>query len=292
MPTSYPGAIDSLANPATGNNTTNPPHIAQHATANDAIEAIETKLGTGASVPTTAGHVLTVTGAGATAFAAPDAAALNAHLADPTDAHDAAAISFAPAGTIAAADVQTAIAEVATDAAAALAAHAAAETGSSFPAQPAYGNFVPFYRTDRNIEYYYDGTRWLSTTLYSEVFQNREATDQPYSATNADERLGLWATGSSLWLVDVRTAFYVAGGTALSGSHKWVTTAISMPTSTALGTWATVDSGASDVWRSAAVVALGVLIPTTEVAIQLTHTKTGTPGTYRPFVRLNYRLVG
>jgi hypothetical protein len=46
-----------------------------------------------------------VTGAGAAA-----------HIADATDAHDASAISFSPTGTIAATDVQAAIAEVATEA--------------------------------------------------------------------------------------------------------------------------------------------------------------------------------
>lgn len=44
-------------------------------------------------------------------------AELIAHVADTTDAHDAAAISFSPTGTIAATDVQAAIAEVASEAA-------------------------------------------------------------------------------------------------------------------------------------------------------------------------------
>lgn len=46
MSTAYPGAIDTLTNP-TGTDTLNSPsHSAQHANANDAIEAIETELGT------------------------------------------------------------------------------------------------------------------------------------------------------------------------------------------------------------------------------------------------------
>ena len=51
--------------------------------------------------------------------------ALGAHLADTSDAHDASAISFAPAGDVAATDVQAAIAELATEKAtsAALTAH-------------------------------------------------------------------------------------------------------------------------------------------------------------------------
>jgi hypothetical protein len=43
-------------------------------------------------------------------------AATNTHIADGTDAHDASAISFSPVGSIAATDVQAAIAEVASEA--------------------------------------------------------------------------------------------------------------------------------------------------------------------------------
>ncbi len=47
-----------------------------------------------------------------------DQSVLTAHTSDTTDAHDASAISFVPTGTVAATDVQTAIAEVASEAAA------------------------------------------------------------------------------------------------------------------------------------------------------------------------------
>jgi hypothetical protein len=55
---------------------------------------------------------------------------LAAHLADTVDAHDASAISFTPAGSIAATDVQAAISEVATEAAADLSAHIADTTAA------------------------------------------------------------------------------------------------------------------------------------------------------------------
>lgn len=48
---------------------------------------------------------------------------VDAHINDATAAHAASAIAFTPAGTIAASDVQTAVAEVATDAASALSTH-------------------------------------------------------------------------------------------------------------------------------------------------------------------------
>lgn len=37
--------------------------------------------------------------------------------------------------------------------------------GTTFPASPLTNQ--KFYRTDRNIQYYYDGTRWLSTQLFT-----------------------------------------------------------------------------------------------------------------------------
>lgn len=51
------------------------------------------------------------------------ASSVSDHLADTSDAHDASAISFVAGGTIAATDVQAAVAEVATDAASALSTH-------------------------------------------------------------------------------------------------------------------------------------------------------------------------
>lgn len=46
MTTNYPGAIDSLSNPTSSDPLSSPSHSQQHINANDAIEAIETALGT------------------------------------------------------------------------------------------------------------------------------------------------------------------------------------------------------------------------------------------------------
>lgn len=37
--------------------------------------------------------------------------------------------------------------------------------GTSFPSSPVSGDV--FYRRDRNLEYFYDGTRWLTTQLFA-----------------------------------------------------------------------------------------------------------------------------
>jgi hypothetical protein len=60
------------------------------------------------SLATGDGHTLSIS--------ADPGSGIAAHLADTSDAHDASAISFAPTGTIAATDVQAAIAEVASEA--------------------------------------------------------------------------------------------------------------------------------------------------------------------------------
>ena len=72
----YPTSLDTLTNPTSSDGLASPPHATQHADVNDIVEALETKLGTGASTPTTTGHVLTVTGAGATAYQAASGGAM------------------------------------------------------------------------------------------------------------------------------------------------------------------------------------------------------------------------
>lgn len=64
--TNYPGALDTPTNPGTGDTLASVPHHLQHGLENDAIVAIETKLGTGASLqtPTTNGFLIG-TGTGA-----------------------------------------------------------------------------------------------------------------------------------------------------------------------------------------------------------------------------------
>ncbi|KKM24470.1 hypothetical protein LCGC14_1604740, partial [marine sediment metagenome] len=46
MSTSYPGALDSLTNPAGTQTLDSPDHASQHTNANDAIEAIQVVVGT------------------------------------------------------------------------------------------------------------------------------------------------------------------------------------------------------------------------------------------------------
>jgi hypothetical protein len=87
MSTRFPGTgIDdntTLPNPATSDTVANVSHAAQHANANDAIKAIEGKVGTGSSTPV-ANTILFGTGAGTSAWTQLTSAQLAASLSDET----------------------------------------------------------------------------------------------------------------------------------------------------------------------------------------------------------------
>lgn len=74
MSSAYPGALDTFTNPTATDPVTAPSHADQHADVNDAVEAIEAKVGTSSSTPS-AGKVLRATGTGTSAWGAVDLAA-------------------------------------------------------------------------------------------------------------------------------------------------------------------------------------------------------------------------
>lgn len=80
MPTNFPASLDTLTNPIATDKENVVSHAGQHANANDAIEAIQAKVGVGASTPTT-GLPLTGTGVGASAWVALGNAGLGADVA-------------------------------------------------------------------------------------------------------------------------------------------------------------------------------------------------------------------
>jgi len=64
MATNFPTSLDSLTNPTSSDALNNPSHSAQHANANDAIEALEVKVGiNGSTVNTTIDYWINNTGA-------------------------------------------------------------------------------------------------------------------------------------------------------------------------------------------------------------------------------------
>ena len=52
MATNFPASLDSLTNPTSSDSLNSPSHSAQHANANDAIEALQAKVGVDGSADT------------------------------------------------------------------------------------------------------------------------------------------------------------------------------------------------------------------------------------------------
>lgn len=163
-------------------------------------------------------------------------------------------------------------------------------SGSSFPGAPSSGQF--FHHTTRRLDYFYNGTRWLTTHLYDMEIGITRASFQPYSATGTyQEATAPHAGVYDLWLEDFQAAFIVNGGTALSASHKWAAVLTKSPAGSTVAT-ITIDSGALDTWRNSGQIAIDALLGTTNFNFYIVLTKTGTPGTLFIHPRLTYRMVG
>jgi len=172
--------------------------------------------------------------------------------------------------------------------------------GTSFPGSPATND--QYWRSDLGMEFYYDGTRWLSVQLHRVVLEKWVAAQNvSVTATTAayDRGFSPDLQGcSDIWLVKLTSNIFIAsGGTALSGSHKWDVQLQAGQdgtnnTLTAKGSAASLNSGASGVWRRVTST-LGVLLNngTVHDTFQIDVTKTGTPGGTQFFNEVTYRYV-
>jgi len=70
---SFPTSLDNFTNPSSGNTLDSPSHSLQHSDINDAVEALEAKVGIGASPAgsATSGQVLTISAAGTSTWSTP-----------------------------------------------------------------------------------------------------------------------------------------------------------------------------------------------------------------------------
>lgn len=172
-----------------------------------------------------------------------------------------------------------------------------ARGGTAFPGSPSSGDI--YWRTDLGMDFYYDGTRWLSTTLFRADIPERAATNVNWiggitASTTASTR-GPVPTpmgGSDIYLVDCILTFDVSGGTALSGSHKWVGTVDKNDAAgvTTTITTFTINSGATSTYRRT-INSINALLGTTYFTWQSSWTKTGTPGGLLHGIEFTYRIV-
>jgi hypothetical protein len=153
-------------------------------------------------------------------------------------------------------------------------------SGTAFPTA-ATGD--RFWRTDLGMECYYDGTRWLSTQVFTAEW--RMWPSGAFSGTAAYYApLAGHATGLAVWLLDAQVFYYASATT--NGSHyhtlQWfaaggAVVTFNMQTQTT-DTWVNTAIGSSIAYASRA---------STYVLI----TKTGTPGGISVGSTLRYRVI-
>ena len=73
MAINFPTSLDNFTNPSSGNTLDSPSHSLQHSDINDAVEAMQRKVGVGSSVAgsASAGQVLTISAAGTSTWSTP-----------------------------------------------------------------------------------------------------------------------------------------------------------------------------------------------------------------------------
>jgi hypothetical protein len=165
-------------------------------------------------------------------------------------------------------------------------------SGTSFPTAVTGDRY---WRTDKGLEFYYDGTRWLSTHLFAIVMPNwNETTSGTSVTTTGTLRCGIppAAGGTDWYIVDGTLDFDVNGGTALGASHNWVVTFAKNDVNvspTTISTY-TINSGSSSVLRSI-TNSINALLGTASFMLEITATKTGTPGNLIHWFTFTYRVV-
>lgn len=168
--------------------------------------------------------------------------------------------------------------------------------GTSFPGSKATND--RYWRTDLSMEFYWDGTRWLSTQLFT--------LEMRWIGTGASQAISSGVTaatngivpglqgGSDIWIVGHHLRTFINAGTALDGSNKWVmtTNTLDVNDSATLIDTINLNSGASSIWRSSDV-SIGALLNngTVKYRFYTTYTKTGTPGNLNFLEQISYRIV-
>jgi len=144
-------------------------------------------------------------------------------------------------------------------------------SGTSFPISPASGDV--FRRTDRSIEYYYDGTRWLSTQLFALPIADQSAFN-PKTASGTlytpNPFYGLY----DVYVLTCTQLTYV--GNASPSSNYFITQFHSVLGATATNIGTTISTqGFTINWHTNSTINPNVVVPSTEAGFDITYTEVG-----------------
>jgi len=163
-------------------------------------------------------------------------------------------------------------------------------SGTSFPSSPVTGERR--FRTDRGIEYYYDGTRWLSLQMIISRLGLLEAFF-PMSATGLGKSSAMLHHGANgLYVVEVQLITLIAGTS--NASNYWTlqpcTRAVDLTTHN-VGSSFNTQSDTANVWARHDVSADSV-VTAGDIQFFVNATKTGSPGNMYYYADFVCRFIG
>lgn len=161
--------------------------------------------------------------------------------------------------------------------------------GTSFPGSPATSE--RFFRTDRGLEYYYDGTRWLTTTLF---YANGGANETliPFTA-NAEFARNYPAFNPTYQSYIVDWLITWAVSVNANGSNFWQLTLRESSADTSTTNLATTDTSTGVTYTfQRNIISVNTLLPTTTFEIHTHAQKTGAGGDLYVAAAYTFRIVG
>jgi hypothetical protein len=164
-------------------------------------------------------------------------------------------------------------------------------SGTSFPGAAATGD--RYWRTDLGSEFYYDGTRWLSTQLLNLPIWSRYSSATAIDATTTYGNATSLGTGLDMYLVEWRLALFVNTGNGLTGTHFYTITLDKLDSANAATNLSsiTANSATASTWINL-TDALGDVIDSSAFpAFRIIFTKSNTPSSLFPAVTITYRLI-
>jgi hypothetical protein len=166
-------------------------------------------------------------------------------------------------------------------------------SGTGFPTAVAGDRF---WRTDRGKEYFYDGTRWLTTQLLTLPLTPRlSGASFPISATTTLGNAPTNGATGDIFIEDFRVAVFLGTGNGLTGSHYWTLTFDKLDSANSSTTVSTItaNSQTHSTWKEWINAVDAVVVGSAHVAFRVVATVTlGTPSTMIPAVQITYREVG
>lgn len=159
------------------------------------------------------------------------------------------------------------------------------DEGTAFPGSPVADDL--FYRTDRNLIYFYDGTRWLTVNLYESHFGWSQA------GLTSDQGVAYFPVDSTyaLYLVELITSSIVIGTN--NGSNFWEMELVRIDTSntqTEIGVTSTVADTAGQWVRH--TLSVNAVLDSGARVLYLRGDETGSAGTLSFGAAIRYRYIG